>query len=159
MTMPYPVLAVDCARGAGSLVLALSPTDWRGRVLPAGQSQASDLLPEAQALLAEAALTMQSLRGFVLGQGPGSFTGLRIAAGLVQGLARGLGVGSWAVAAGAVKVRAAISRGVRKERIAPPYVSEGPKRARSVSREYRCGPSTSNKRRMEVVVGFPIYEP
>ena len=93
MTMPYPVLAVDCARGAGSLVLALSPTDWRGRVLPAGQSQASDLLPEAQALLAEAGLTMQSLRGFVLGQGPGSFTGLRIAAGLVQGLARGLGVG------------------------------------------------------------------
>jgi tRNA threonylcarbamoyladenosine biosynthesis protein TsaB len=36
---------------------------------------------------------MQSIRGFVLGQGPGSFTGLRIAAGLVQGLARGLGVG------------------------------------------------------------------
>lgn len=93
MTMPYPVLAVDCARGAGSLVLALSPTDWRGRVLPAGQSQASDLLPEAQTLLAEAGLTMQSVRGFVLGQGPGSFTGLRIAAGLVQGLARGLGVG------------------------------------------------------------------
>ncbi len=58
MTMPYPVLAVDCARGAGSLVLALSPTDWRGRVLPAGQSQASDLLPEGQGVLAEGATVL-----------------------------------------------------------------------------------------------------
>ena len=93
MSLRYPLLAVDCSRGAGSLVLALSAEDWRGRILPAGQNQASDLLPEAQALLAAAGLSLQSVRGFVLGQGPGSFTGLRIAAGLVQGMARGLGVG------------------------------------------------------------------
>jgi tRNA threonylcarbamoyladenosine biosynthesis protein TsaB len=93
MSLCYPLLAVDCSRGAGSLVLALSADDWRGRILPAGQNQASDLLPEAQALLAAAGLSLQSVRGFVLGQGPGSFTGLRIAAGLVQGMARGLGVG------------------------------------------------------------------
>ncbi|MFZ9734427.1 MAG: ribosomal protein S18-alanine N-acetyltransferase [Burkholderiaceae bacterium] len=93
MSLGYPLLAVDCSRGAGSLVLALSADQWRGRILPAGQNQASDLLPEAQALLQSEGLSLRSVRGFVLGQGPGSFTGLRIAAGLVQGMARGLGVG------------------------------------------------------------------
>lgn len=93
MPLSFPILAIDAARGAGSLVLALSPTDWRGRVLPPGQNQASDLLPEVQALLQTAGLSLKSLKGFVLGQGPGSFTGLRIAAGLAQGMARGLGVG------------------------------------------------------------------
>jgi len=112
--MPYPVLAIDCARGAGSLVLALSATDWRGRVLPSGQSQASDLLPEAQALLQSAGLSMQAVKGFVLGQGPGSFTGLRIAAGLVQGLARGLGVGVACVSGFFAMAYAHTGRGTRR---------------------------------------------
>lgn len=43
-------------------------------------------------LLAQANLNWSDLTGLVLCHGPGSFTGLRVAAGLAQGLARGLNI-------------------------------------------------------------------
>jgi tRNA threonylcarbamoyladenosine biosynthesis protein TsaB len=45
-------------------------------------------------ILAEAKLELGQIEGIAYGQGPGSFTGLRIAAGVTQGLAfaRGIGV-------------------------------------------------------------------
>lgn len=48
------------------------------------------LLPMAQALLAEAGLKLRQLDCLAYSQGPGSFTGLRIAIGAIQGLALGL---------------------------------------------------------------------
>ncbi|WP_024303805.1 tRNA (adenosine(37)-N6)-threonylcarbamoyltransferase complex dimerization subunit type 1 TsaB [Pseudogulbenkiania sp. MAI-1] len=52
-----------------------------------GQKHAEQALPHVQELLREAQLTLRDLDGVVYGQGPGSFTGLRIACGLAQGLA------------------------------------------------------------------------
>ncbi len=45
------------------------------------------LLPDAQKLLAEAGLHPQQLDAVTFGCGPGAFTGLRIAAGVAQGIA------------------------------------------------------------------------
>lgn len=51
---------------------------------------AEQVLPMLDTLLAEAKLTKQDLDGVVFSQGPGGFTGLRVACGLAQGLALGL---------------------------------------------------------------------
>ena len=56
--------------------------------LPSGSSEW--LLPNVHGLLAEAGFTLKMLDGIAFGAGPGSFTGLRLAAGCAQGLAYGL---------------------------------------------------------------------
>ena len=58
----------------------------------AGNRHSERALPMLEILLKEAGLTAASLEAVAFGAGPGSFTGLRIACGLAQGiaLARGL---------------------------------------------------------------------
>jgi tRNA threonylcarbamoyladenosine biosynthesis protein TsaB len=60
----------------------------RAADLPNGSSEW--LLPNVHLLLAEAAISLKMLDGIAFGAGPGSFTGLRLAAGCAQGLAYGL---------------------------------------------------------------------
>jgi tRNA threonylcarbamoyladenosine biosynthesis protein TsaB len=57
------------------------------RSFHAGQSHSELALPALRALLQEAALEMRAIEGIAFGAGPGSFTGLRIACGMAQGLA------------------------------------------------------------------------
>lgn len=54
------------------------------------QKHAELILPLIDALLKENSITKDDLDGIVLGVGPGSFTGVRIAASTAQGLALGL---------------------------------------------------------------------
>lgn len=55
----------------------------------AGQRHSDLLVPMVMDLLAEAGLKLKQLDGLAYGMGPGSFTGLRIACGVAQGLALG----------------------------------------------------------------------
>ncbi|AVY93264.1 tRNA (adenosine(37)-N6)-threonylcarbamoyltransferase complex dimerization subunit type 1 TsaB [Microvirgula aerodenitrificans] len=52
-----------------------------------GQKHAEATLPQLAELLAEAGRPLADVDAIVFGQGPGSFTGLRIGCGLAQGLA------------------------------------------------------------------------
>lgn len=57
-----------------------------------GAVSSTQLLPDVQAVFAEAGLPLTACSVVAFGAGPGAFTGLRTATGVAQGLAFGLGV-------------------------------------------------------------------
>lgn len=82
------ILALDTSTEHCSVALKLgSGTDTRE--VRAGQRHSQLLLGMIDDLLGAHALTLRDLDAIAFGEGPGSFTGLRIACGVVQGLAFG----------------------------------------------------------------------
>jgi tRNA threonylcarbamoyladenosine biosynthesis protein TsaB len=80
------ILAVDTSTEICSVALRTGEGDVT-RDCEAGQRHSSLLLPLIEEVLRETQLTLRQLDGIAFGAGPGSFTGLRIACGVVQGLA------------------------------------------------------------------------
>ncbi len=85
------ILALDTSTEYCSVAL------WRdgettSRCELVGQKHSEMLMPMLEALLREAGLKLAQLDGIAFGMGPGSFTGVRIACGVTQGLALGTGL-------------------------------------------------------------------
>jgi tRNA threonylcarbamoyladenosine biosynthesis protein TsaB len=85
------VLAFDTSTEYCSVALLQEGAIMSHEVL-AGQRHSELILPLVRQALAEAGLTLAQLDGIAFGAGPGSFTGLRIACGIAQGLALGAGL-------------------------------------------------------------------
>ncbi|HDY97067.1 MAG TPA: tRNA (adenosine(37)-N6)-threonylcarbamoyltransferase complex dimerization subunit type 1 TsaB [Pseudomonas sabulinigri] len=80
------LLALDTATEACSAALLhQGEVVYRSEVIP--RQHAQRLLPMLEELLRECGITLAQVDALVFGRGPGAFTGLRIATGMVQGLA------------------------------------------------------------------------
>lgn len=82
------LLAFDTSTEFGSVAL-VTPAGLFTRFEKLGNTHSEHMLPWIDELLQEAAIKGKDLDGIVFGAGPGSFTGLRIACGLAQGLGYG----------------------------------------------------------------------
>lgn len=84
------ILAFETSTEFCSVALQLEDTIIE-KEIRAGQRHSEILLFMIQEILEEAKLTLQQIDGIAFGAGPGSFTGLRIACGVAQGLAYATG--------------------------------------------------------------------
>jgi tRNA threonylcarbamoyladenosine biosynthesis protein TsaB len=85
---PMKLLAFDTSTNWLSVACGADEA-WCVRGEPAGQAHSERLLPLVDAVLADAGWSLRSLDGIAFGAGPGSFTGVRIACGVAQGLGLG----------------------------------------------------------------------
>ncbi len=88
---PLKVLAFETSTELCSAALWLDGS-VDAREAHAGQRHSELLLPMIDELLASHGLKVADLDGIAFGAGPGSFTGLRIACGVAQGIAFGINV-------------------------------------------------------------------
>ena len=84
-------LAFDTSTDTLSIGVALN-SQTLVRSLPGGAQASDSLIPTALEMLAQAGMALPQLEAIVFGRGPGSFTGLRTACAVAQGLAFGANI-------------------------------------------------------------------
>jgi tRNA threonylcarbamoyladenosine biosynthesis protein TsaB len=107
------LVAIEAATDLGSVAIGVG-TELTGEVVVGVRSRhAESLLPALDYLMRTARVERRAIRGIVAGAGPGSFTGVRIAAATARGLAQGLGVPLYAYSSlAALALDAALDRPV-----------------------------------------------
>jgi tRNA threonylcarbamoyladenosine biosynthesis protein TsaB len=92
VTPAGPLLALDSSTSGGSVAVAVDGRIAAERVLPATAGASSLLMPAVDEAVRAAGLRPRDLAAVVAAGGPGSFTGLRIAAATAKAIVRALGV-------------------------------------------------------------------
>ncbi|MBW3630938.1 MAG: tRNA (adenosine(37)-N6)-threonylcarbamoyltransferase complex dimerization subunit type 1 TsaB [Gemmatimonadetes bacterium] len=90
--MMGPLLALDSSTDVGSAAVGDGTGVFAESVLRVAGGHSAALLPAVDQVLGAARLRPADLTGVVVGGGPGSFTGLRIAAATAKGIVQALGV-------------------------------------------------------------------
>jgi len=96
------ILAIETSSALGSVALGVDECDAGERVvarrfLRRQRAHAAELMPAVVELLDEVGVDRRELEGVVAGAGPGSFTGVRVAAATAKGLVRVLDLPLWAI--------------------------------------------------------------
>lgn len=86
------LLLLDTSSEAQVVGLYRDNEDLIERFEIVGRGHSRQILPTISSLLEDSGVDKHSLDAIVYGRGPGSFTGVRIAVGVVQGLGFGLGI-------------------------------------------------------------------
>jgi tRNA threonylcarbamoyladenosine biosynthesis protein TsaB len=86
------LLALDTSSNACSVALQVGDQWFENHVVEP-REHTKILLPMISGLLKDAGMSLSDLDAIVLGNGPGSFIGMRIGASVAQGLAYGAGLG------------------------------------------------------------------
>lgn len=101
---PHPIgaagslaLAFDLSGPVAGVGLAVAGRVVADRDLGARRGHAARLLPALAEMLSEVRRGKREITDIVVGEGPGSFTGLRVAAATAKGLCRSLGARLWPV--------------------------------------------------------------
>jgi len=82
------LLAFDTSTDTLSIAVQHGDAVWQ-HTGPGGAQASAALIPTVRSLMAQAGLSFDTLEAIVFGRGPGSFTGLRTACAVAQGLAFG----------------------------------------------------------------------
>jgi tRNA threonylcarbamoyladenosine biosynthesis protein TsaB len=86
------VLAIDTSTEACSAAVLLDDGRVVSRFVLTERSHSELILPMVDEVLRESGRTLAQLDGLAFGRGPGGFTGVRVAAGVIQGLGFGAGL-------------------------------------------------------------------
>lgn len=104
------LLAIDTATDQASVALGVPGSEPLEENIVGARRHAAVLLPMIQSLLVRAGASLNDVRGIVLSDGPGSFTGLRVGASAAKALVQARNLPLWV--APSLQVRAA---GVAKD--------------------------------------------
>lgn len=96
-TAGAPYLAFDTSGPLGSVAVGRGTDVLARATLTERLEQAAQLVPAIDHVLEAAGLCLAELEGVLVGEGPGSFTGVRVAAATAKGLSHALSLPLWAV--------------------------------------------------------------
>jgi tRNA threonylcarbamoyladenosine biosynthesis protein TsaB len=88
MSETLKFLAFETSTDMMSVAISRGAQTWHHHGV-GGPNASAQLIPVIQDLLRQADLSLNDLTALVIGHGPGSFTGLRTACSVAQGLAMG----------------------------------------------------------------------
>lgn len=97
MTGAAVLLALETSGPVGSVAVSVAGEVRGRRFLGEAGGHAAALIPAVADVLGDAETGRDSLTGVVVGAGPGSFTGVRVAAAAAKGLAFALDIPLWPV--------------------------------------------------------------